>query len=304
MDTFTSVLGGVTIFAILGNLAHISGKSVDKVVDNGFGLAFITYPEAISKIGAALGVDSYWAQAMAIFFFGMLFTLGVGSAVGLLNNVTTNLKDFFPKVKQWQFALFGSTFGFLFGLVYITEGGIHVLGIVDTLGGQVLIFLLAFFELIGIVWIYGIENICWDIEFLLKRKVTPYWKISWFIIMPVFLLIIGTYWATFGWVTLTYGKNKEYPLLITCICWGIVVVGFSQIAFAALYVKSKRNNESGSTLKYLVSPNPEWGPANHKNRQHWIEFKEDKIRERDQLQQKLGHSWFMQKLWFLVGKYP
>ena len=31
IDTFTSVLAGVTIFSILGNLAHVSGVSVNEV---------------------------------------------------------------------------------------------------------------------------------------------------------------------------------------------------------------------------------------------------------------------------------
>lgn len=51
MDTFTSLLGGITIFAILGNLAHNLGvKDISKVVKSGSGLAFISYPDAISKI--------------------------------------------------------------------------------------------------------------------------------------------------------------------------------------------------------------------------------------------------------------
>ena len=49
MDTFTSLLAGVTIFAILGNLAHETGKSIDQVVAGGTGLAFVSYPEAIGK---------------------------------------------------------------------------------------------------------------------------------------------------------------------------------------------------------------------------------------------------------------
>lgn len=51
MDTFTSLLGGITIFAILGNLAYNLGiEDIGKVVKSGSGLAFISYPDAISKI--------------------------------------------------------------------------------------------------------------------------------------------------------------------------------------------------------------------------------------------------------------
>ena len=50
MDSFTSFLAGITIFAILGNLAHETGKDVADVVSGGIGLAFVSYPDAISKI--------------------------------------------------------------------------------------------------------------------------------------------------------------------------------------------------------------------------------------------------------------
>ena len=49
MDTFTSLLAGVTIFSILGNLAHESGTDIQTVVKGGTGLAFVSYPETIAK---------------------------------------------------------------------------------------------------------------------------------------------------------------------------------------------------------------------------------------------------------------
>lgn len=49
MDTMTSFLGGITIFSILGNLAHTSGKNISEVVSAGTGLAFVSYPDAIAK---------------------------------------------------------------------------------------------------------------------------------------------------------------------------------------------------------------------------------------------------------------
>ena len=51
LDTFTSLLGGFTIFGILGNLAHNVGETdIGNVIKSGgSGLAFISYPDAISK---------------------------------------------------------------------------------------------------------------------------------------------------------------------------------------------------------------------------------------------------------------
>ena len=50
LDTFTSLMAGFTIFGILGNLAHELGTDdISNVVRGGTGLAFISYPDAISK---------------------------------------------------------------------------------------------------------------------------------------------------------------------------------------------------------------------------------------------------------------
>lgn len=50
LDTFTSMMAGITIFGILGNLAHnLNIEDIDQVVKSGTGLAFISYPDAISK---------------------------------------------------------------------------------------------------------------------------------------------------------------------------------------------------------------------------------------------------------------
>ena len=50
LDTFTSLLSGITIFGILGNLAYVLDQPVGSVIGTGgTGLAFISYPDAIAK---------------------------------------------------------------------------------------------------------------------------------------------------------------------------------------------------------------------------------------------------------------
>ena len=51
-DTGTSILAGVTIFSILGNLAVETNQDIEDVVFGGPGLAFVSYPAAISKFDA------------------------------------------------------------------------------------------------------------------------------------------------------------------------------------------------------------------------------------------------------------
>jgi solute carrier family 6 amino acid transporter-like protein 5/7/9/14 len=49
MDTFTSLLAGVTVFAILGNLASELDVDISEVAKSGPGLVFVSYADAISK---------------------------------------------------------------------------------------------------------------------------------------------------------------------------------------------------------------------------------------------------------------
>jgi len=151
MDTFTSLLSGVTIFAILGNLAHESNKEIAEVVQGGPGLAFISYPEALAKFGVV-------PQLFAVLFFLMLFTLGVGSEVTMAGSVITVICDALPQYKRWIITVICCSVGFLLGLVYVTPGGQFVLDIVDYFGGGFIMFVIALLEIVAVSWIYGNER--------------------------------------------------------------------------------------------------------------------------------------------------
>lgn len=119
MDTVTSLVAGIIVFGILGNLAHNLGlDDINSVVKSGAGLAFISYPDAISKF-------DFFPQGFAMLFFFMLFVLGIGSVVGNQNNVVTIICDLFPRLKYTYVAAFVAIFGFSVGLIYVTPVIFH-----------------------------------------------------------------------------------------------------------------------------------------------------------------------------------
>lgn len=230
----------------------------------------------------------------------MLFVLGVGSAVGLQSSIVTNLKDFFPKVKQWQMAGVCCLIGFLVGILYVTPGGQWMLTMVDHFGGTFLIFALAILELVGIFWVYGLENFCWDLEFMLKRKVTPFWRISWGIITPGFMIII------FGYFLLKLENptfmGLQYPESSLIAGWAIFGVGLAQIFIWGAWLATRDTfGEKKSAIKVLFSKNPDWGPKSPIIRRQWKDFKEDKMQQR--MMQSIGHSRIKQIVWMLLRKY-
>ena len=57
------------VFSILGYMAHESGKNVLDVVKSDVGLAFVAYPEIVTKLPSS--------NLLAALFFAMLIFLGM-----------------------------------------------------------------------------------------------------------------------------------------------------------------------------------------------------------------------------------
>jgi SNF family Na+-dependent transporter len=72
-NSLTSILSGFVIFSVLGYMSHIQGVDISAVAEEGPGLAFIVYPQAL----ALMPFSPLWS----IMFFIMLFLLGLGTQV-------------------------------------------------------------------------------------------------------------------------------------------------------------------------------------------------------------------------------
>ncbi|XP_043599055.1 sodium-dependent nutrient amino acid transporter 1-like isoform X2 [Bombus pyrosoma] len=274
LDTLTSFVAGCTIFGILGNLAHEMGmEDIDNVVKSGAGLAFISYPDAIAKF-------TFVPQFFAVLFFVMMFVLGVGSIVGMVSGVVSCLKEKLPNMEIWKIVLSVCSMGFAVSTVYITPGGQFILTLVDYYGTSFVVFILASFEITAVTWVYGIENFLDDIEFMLDRKASSYWRICWFLLTPLILILIFFYTvATLS--PLTYG-GRGYPA--TAHAAGIVIFCFSilQIPFWMIVEMLKnRDLPLSKNLRKSFLSTSKWGPIETNYRKAWLRFKEEKLKERN-----------------------
>ncbi|XP_012171770.2 sodium-dependent nutrient amino acid transporter 1-like [Bombus terrestris] len=274
LDTLTSFIAGCTIFGILGNLAHEMGmEDINNVVKSGAGLAFISYPDAIAKF-------TFVPQFFAVLFFVMMFVLGVGSIVGMVSGVVTCLKEKLPNMEIWKIVLSVCSMGFAVSTVYITPGGQFILTLVDYYGTSFVVFILASFEITAVTWVYGIENFLDDIEFMLDRKASSYWRICWFLLTPLILILIFFYTvATLS--PLTYG-GRGYPA--TAHAAGIVILCLSvlQIPFWMIVEMLKnRNLPLSKNLRKSFLSTSKWGPIETNYRKAWLRFKEEKLKERN-----------------------
>ncbi|XP_037946222.1 sodium-dependent nutrient amino acid transporter 1-like isoform X2 [Teleopsis dalmanni] len=254
LDTCTSLLSGFTIFGILGNLAHEIGTTdIGSVVKGGTGLAFISYPDAISKFKNV-------PQIFAVLFFLMLFILGIGSIIAMTSCTVTSIRDHFPKIKQWQCALGIAIISFIIGLAYVTPGGQFILTLVDYFGASMVALVLGIIELYVLGWVYGVDRLCKDAEFMMNRKIGLYWRICWAVVTPLIMTMILIYfYATY--TQLTY-NDVPYPTWAYALGWTITSLGVLQVP---IWMCVAIIRDPGTTLAEKIrgafSPKPNWGPS-------------------------------------------
>jgi len=254
-DSLTSLLAGAITFAILGHLAHMLDVPIDHVVKSGgAGLAFISYPEVIASFGVA-------PQLFAVLFFLMLITLGMGSASGMVNTVTTVVRDAFPSVSKSIVVGLVCLLGFLAGLVYTTPQGQAVMELTDFYGGSFLILVLALAEIVAVAWIYRTANVVDDFKQMLGRELGLYWRVCWTYIIPLVLAAILGYTVAF-YKPVAY-KEVALPLTAQLAGWTLTLAG---VLTALLYFLHYVVVHWGTAHRPLES----WGPRNKADKIDWI----------------------------------
>ncbi|XP_045492639.1 sodium- and chloride-dependent glycine transporter 1-like isoform X2 [Colias croceus] len=254
----TSFFAGLVIFSVIGFLAHELHVSVDRVVDQGAGLAFIVYPEVVTR----LPLSPLWS----ILFFFMLLTLGLDSQFALMETVTTAILDRFPNFRErkvWV-VLTVAVFGYLGGLIFTTNSGMYWLQLMDKYAANWSVLIIAIGECILIAWIYGAEKFCHDIERMIGRQSKTwlcFWSTMWRGITPAALIFI----LAFNWIEYkpaTYG-HYVYPMWADAVGW---IIGMLPILVVVLMAIDKIcTGPDDLTImqkaRFLSQPTDEWGPA-------------------------------------------
>ncbi|KAM3964378.1 amino acid transporter-like [Aphomia sociella] len=294
LDTFTSLISGITIFGILGNLAHQLGyDDISEVIGSGgTSLAFISYPDAIAK-------SPFVPQLFSVLFFLMMGVLGIGSGVALLSTINTILLDAFPRIPTIYMSIMACIVGFVIGLIYVTPGGQYILELVDYYGGTFMRLFAAITETIGVFWIYGLENLCLDIEFMLGIKTSFYWRICWGIITPAMMIAVFMY-ALVTTEALVFGDDYTYPTAAYIAGNCMQYVGMALIPIFIIIAFWKYRSSGGfEIVKTSFRKKPTYGPQEQDLRERWIQFRRDAKYDRELKR----NNWFHHIGLSLVGGY-
>ncbi|XP_033646292.1 sodium- and chloride-dependent glycine transporter 1-like [Asterias rubens] len=259
----TSIFSGVVIFSIIGFMAHDSNQDIQDVIAAGPGLAFVAYPEAVSRI--------FVPQLWSFLFFFMLLTVGIDSQFVTLETLITafidELESKFPgKVRRWKswIILLVCTLMFLVGLPFVTQGGTYVMTLFNWYSAGFTPLLLALIELLVISYAYGVDNFLKDVESMLGFGLSMYWKVCWMFVTPV--IIVGI--MIFSFIDYTPAVNGIYtfPPWAEAIGWTLTLSSLLYvIGYAAFYLATSEGTLL-ERFKKSITPTKEWGPANNIDR--------------------------------------
>uniref|UniRef100_A0A8C9EKX3 Transporter n=1 Tax=Pavo cristatus TaxID=9049 RepID=A0A8C9EKX3_PAVCR len=245
-NCLTSVFAGFAIFSVLGHMAFVLKRPVSEVVDSGFDLAFVAYPEALSK----LPVSPLWS----FLFFFMLLLLGLDSQFATIETLTTTIQDIYPKMmKKLRIPI---TLGvcvllFFLGLICVTQAGIYWVNLIDHFCAGWGILFAAVLEIIGIVYIYGGNRFIEDIEMMIGKKSCffwMWWRMCWFFITPVLLVPAPTY------------GSVPYPTWGTAVGWCMIIFCVIWIPIVAVVKVLKAEGNIFQRIASCCRPTANWGP--------------------------------------------
>ncbi|XP_074605088.1 sodium- and chloride-dependent glycine transporter 1-like [Brevipalpus obovatus] len=251
----TSVYAGFVIFSVIGFMARESGLPISEVAAQGAGLAFIIYPEAVSKLP--------WSPIWALLFFAMLMTLGLGTQFTMVETVVTTIVDTFPHKFRHRKPLvlfFVCVLMFFVGLLLCTSGGIYFLQLMDDYCSSFSALTIGLVEIIVIAWVYGVDRFLEDIKSMLGRYPPPrgYWKLLWKVVCPTIILIVFAF-SIINIVPSSYG-NHVFPAWANAIGWFLSFISMSAIPIVALIKIHRSKGPIAQRISTLMQPAPDWGP--------------------------------------------
>ncbi len=235
-DTATAFFAGFAVFSIVGFIMQAMNIPIDKVAVKSLGLAFVTYPAAISMMP---GGNAF----VGVLFFLCLFFLGITSAYFLAyGGVIAPLMDKFG-TSRTKTTLWVCIVCFVVGILYTTHGGLYWLDIVDRAVSFYGLLITGALACIIVGWVFGAKKLREHLNETSDIKVGAWW--DWFIkiVVPAGLLFVVIYG---GFMSDLRKPYEGYPLWAASMIWVILIVTLI-ISFILGGIKTKPGKGGGQS---------------------------------------------------------
>ncbi|XP_052809266.1 sodium- and chloride-dependent glycine transporter 1-like [Mya arenaria] len=262
-DGFTGFFGGLVVFSVLGFLAKETGVSIDDLPFSGASLAFIAYPEALSR----LPLPNLWA----VLFFITLILVSVYTTFGTFETVINAIVDYdFRRLHRYRIHITSLlTVLIIVGSIPLcTSGGYYIFMLTDWYIATFNIVFVALLETIIISWIYGANRFSEDIEMMTGNRPPLLVRVVWSLVIPIFIsTILITSAINFGAPSIGKG-GYQYPYYAVVLGDVLAFAPLISIfAVAAVLVFIKGTGTLTQRVCQLTRPSKGWRPNDKKAEQ-------------------------------------
>jgi len=238
----TSFFAGFAVFSVVGYIMQTLAIPVEEVSTSSVGLAFVTWPVAISMLPSANSL-------FGVIFFLCLFTVGLSSAYFLAyGGVISPLMDKFGWNRTKTTAIF-CVVSFLIGILFTTNGGLYW-------GPDLLDRAVAFYGIIitGILaclvvgWVFPASKLREYVNETSDFKIGTWfdWMVK--LVVPIGLAFVVIYGGFIPDIKSSYGG---YPRWASNFVWIVLVVTFI-LSFVLQSIKTKGSSVSDTKTKSEV----------------------------------------------------
>ncbi len=236
-DAGIAFLAGLAIFSTVGYMAAQQGAAVADVAGSGgLGLAFMVYPKVINLLPGA--------PFFGVLFFLLLITLAIDSQFSLVEGCIGAIMDKWNLKRSTAVAAV-SLPGFLIGLIFVTDGGLHWLDIVDKFVNSYGLIVVGLVECIVLGWIIGPKKIRDHVNGLSEIKVGGWFDFCVKYLTPAALIFILVYNLVID-LKVPYGGYPQWALNVG---W-VMVILLPVIAFILSKLKT-----AGEADEYMEEQN-------------------------------------------------
>jgi len=227
-NTFFSLFIGLAVFGTLGYMSLTTGQDISSIVEEGIGLAFVVFPEAIRLMPAL-------ATLTGILFFSSLVIAGLSSSISLVESLTASIMDKF-EMRRGTAVNIAVSFGLLGSLVFTTHAGIYWLDIIDHFINIYGIVFVGFLEAVAIGWFFNIEKVREWANKYSNIKSGHSWDVSVKIISPIVLMAL---------IVLNIRRDLShayngYPAGALAIGISVIIIGILLSVLMSLFQESRK----------------------------------------------------------------
>ncbi|XP_047463153.1 sodium- and chloride-dependent GABA transporter ine [Mugil cephalus] len=250
INSVTSILAGFVIFSAFGYMSHLQGIPVSDLAVDGPGLVYVVYPQAFAN----MPVSQLWA----VLFFFMLLCLGLDSEFAMVEVMVTSLMDqyyqhmirIFKRKEFFVLAICGVAF--LFGIPCVMQVGIYVFQLLDHYTAIVSIMFLAFFEVVGVCWCYGVKRLSANLEEMTGKTANIFFKACWLVVAPILVTVI----LIFSIIQFKPARYEDYvfPTWAQGVGWIIALASIIWIPLGAIHTLWVLPGSFMQKLKLSITP--------------------------------------------------